>query len=225
MRIGTVSNTWAEYDNLDVQICAQLIRRAKEQNLVAAAPSYPASYGMPPAQYGMPPAPQPAPMYGMPPQQPAGAPGAGPDLSSLISNLDSNGLQKLLAGIQQQQPPAPHQQAPPPVLTPSSTSMTPDLARLFSGTGSAAQGLPPQSAAQHMPSGYQPQLQQAWQHPGPAGGANPYAPMQGNPALAGFMPQQQHQPPPQPQSQNMPGSVPPAGDMQEIMAQLAKYRR
>lgn len=234
---GQSNVTFEEYDNLDVPVCAQLIRRAKEQNMAPVTPSYPASYGMPPAQYGMPPAPQPTAPYGLPPQQPgqpaapagtpAGPPGAGPDLSSLISNLDSNGLQKLLAGIQQQQPPGPHQQALPSVLPPGSTGMTPDLARLLSGTTNAPQGPPPHQQAPGYPP---PQPQQHWQQPGPPGGANPFVSLQGNPALAGLLPQQQqHQAPPQQlqqQQQGIPSAVPPpAGDMQEIMAQLAKYRR
>ncbi|EKG12184.1 hypothetical protein MPH_10667 [Macrophomina phaseolina MS6] len=217
---GQSNVTFEEYDDLDVPVCAQLIRRAKEQSMAPTTPSFAATYGIPPAQYGMPPVAPPAAPYGLPQQPAPAAPGATPDLSSLISNLDSNGLQKLLAGIQQQQPTT-SQQPAPAVLSPGSTGMTPDLARLLSA--SAPQGPPPLSAAQQPPTAYPPQ--QTWQQPGPPNAANPYAALQGNSALAGLMPQQQaqHQQGPPPQQ---PGAVPPpAGDMQEIMAQLAKYRR
>ncbi|KAB2576317.1 putative RNA-binding protein [Lasiodiplodia theobromae] len=237
---GQSNVTFEEYDNLDVPVCAQLIRRAKEQSMPPPTPTYPAAYGMPPPQYGMPPVPPPAASYGMPAQPVApqtAPPGAGPDLSSLITNLDSNGLQKLLAGIQQQQPPvAPQQQQQPlpaAVLTPGSTGMTPDLARLLSG---AASGPPAAVAPQQPPPTAYPPQQQAWQqHPGAPGGGpvSPFASLQGNPALAGLMPQGHQQPPPHQHQQQIPnhqqpqpGAVPPpAGDMQEIMAQLAKYRR
>ncbi|OJD34714.1 rna-binding protein [Diplodia corticola] len=233
---GQSNVTFEEYDNLDVRVCAQLILRAKEQSMPAPTPTYPTTYGMPPPSYGIPSVPAPAASYGMPVQPaapPAALPGAGPDLSSLIHNLDSNGLQKLLAGISQQQPAAPQQQPPSTVLTPGSTGMTPDLARLFGGGG--ASGPPPPAAIatqqQQQPTGYPPQ--QTWQQPG--GPVSPFGPLQGNPALAGFMPPQQqgHQQPTsqqipftQSQQQPQPGAVPPpAGNMQEIMAQLAKYRR
>ncbi|KAL1394058.1 putative arginine/serine-rich splicing factor [Phyllosticta capitalensis] len=204
--------TFEEYENLDIATCAQLIRRSKEQSQAAAvqppAPSYQMSYGMPPAQYGLPPQQPPVPFAA--PQQPAaGAPA--PDVASLISNLDSDSLQKLLATIGQ-----PGQQ--PTAATPS-TGITPDLSRLLGG---AAQPGQPQA----FPPAQQPQ---AWQQQPPSQpSANPFASLQGNPALASFFGGQQNaSTPQQPPLQQQAAGAPPGGkpDMQEIMAQLAKYRR
>ncbi|KAK8175143.1 hypothetical protein IWX90DRAFT_411732 [Phyllosticta citrichinensis] len=213
---GAANVTFEEYENLDIVTCAQLIKRSKEQNQPVAAqpqaPAYQVSYGMPPAQYGMPPR-QPSLAFGAP-QQPAPG-GPAPDVASLISNLDSDSLQKLLATIQQpgQQPSAA-----------TSAGITPDLSRLLGGAMQTGQ---PQSApTQAFHPAQQPQ---AWQqHPPPQSNANPFASLQGNPALAAYLGGQQpssapQQPPMQQQTAGVPLAAKP--DMQEIMAQLAKYRR
>lgn len=171
------------------------------------------SYGMPPAQYGLPPQ-QPSMPFAAPQQPAAGAPA--PDVASLISNLDSDSLQKLLATIGQ-----PGQQ--PTAATPS-TGITPDLSRLLGGA--AQPGQPQAGPPQAFPPAQQPQ---AWQQQPPSQpGANPFASLQGNPALASFFGGQQNaSTPQQPPLQQQAAGAPPGGkpDMQEIMAQLAKYRR
>ncbi|KAK7527973.1 putative arginine/serine-rich splicing factor [Phyllosticta citriasiana] len=213
---GAANVTFEEYENLDVATCAHLIKRSKDQNQAAIAqsqaPAFQVSYGMPPAQYGMPPQQPPVP-FGAP-QQPVPG-GAAPDVASLISNLDSDSLQKLLATIQQ-----PGQQ---PAAATSSAGVTPDLSRLLGGA--VQPGQPQAAPAQAFP----PQQPQAWQqHPPPQPGANPFASLQGNPALAAYLGgQQPGSAPQQPHIQQQTAGVPPSGkpDMQEIMAQLAKYRR
>ncbi|KAJ9665943.1 nuclear polyadenylated RNA-binding protein 3 [Coniosporium apollinis] len=215
-RDGVDNVRFEEYENLEPSICAQLVLRAKQTH-GAPQPQQPAygmpsaAYGMPPVQYGLPP-PQPPPQQYLPPQHLPAAMG-NPSLSNTIANLDPSSLQQLLGAMQhqpsqapQQPPQQPHQQAPPPALTA-------DLARILGGAAPAPQH---QTPAYNQP----PQQMQG----------NPYGTLAGNPALASLLggvgtpqqqaPQQQAppQPPPQGQQQGQP-------DMQEIMAQLAKYRR
>ena len=173
------------------------------------APPVPAQYGIPPQQYGMPLVPQPN--Y-PPPQNPSNQSlplASNANLSNLISSLDTTGLQQLLGAMSQQAPSQTSQQQPP-------TGLTPDLARLLSST--AAQ--PPQQPAYG-------------QQDLPHTNSNPYAAMANSPALASLLggrsqaplPKPQ-QPPPLPQNQTTNQALPPGQpDMNEIWAQLAKYRR
>ncbi|KAF2144552.1 uncharacterized protein K452DRAFT_295986 [Aplosporella prunicola CBS 121167] len=221
---GPANVTFEEYTDLDPMVCAQLVIRARDQARAQPTPQYPAQYGMPPPQYGMPPA-QPSVSYAVAPQ-PQPGPGATPDLSNLISTLDSTGLQKLLATIQNPAgAPAsaslPPQQAPPP----AASTLTPDIARLLGNTGGAANAAPTSAYGQPPPQ------MQGYAHQAPV---SAYASLAGNPALAGMMGQPSGATPMQPMTgAGMPPSVAPAAsgappqpqDMQEIMAQLAKYRR
>ena len=197
--------------------------RAKKNNTEQLSSPYgvPASYGMPP-QYGFPAqSQQPQPQQ---PPQPVGIPNAN-NLGSLISSMDGAGLQKLLSSIQQQ-PTSQNNGAQP-------SGLTPDLARLLSGAGSnVLQGqLQPAAAPAY---GQPPQATAAAAH------QNPLAALSNNPAFAsllggsggagalGAVPPQAQQPmqhgvPQQPGApHHVLGRQP---DMQEIMAQLAKYRR
>lgn len=171
--------------------------RAKQTHSAAFA-----AYGVPPTAYGVPA------QYGFPPAQPQPAQpvpaGVHPGLSNLITSLDGAGLQKLLGAMQQQQQ-SPQAAAPGQQIA----GLTPELARLLGGGGA------------------QPPLfgQQA---PQPAQQGNPYNGFGGTPNLASLL--------------QTPGAAQPSGvrqqqvashpqghsgqpDMQEIMAQLAKYRR
>lgn len=209
-RGGADNVRFEEYANLDPSIAAVLVVNAKQTHgIVPVAPPAPAQYGIPPQQYGMPPVPQPN--Y-PPPQNPPNQslpPASNANLSNLISSLDTTGLQQLLGAMSQQAPSQTSQQQPP-------TGLTPDLARLLSSTAAP----PPQQPAYG---------QQALPHTN----SNPYAAMANNPALASLLGGQgqaplptPQQPPPPPQNQTT-NQVPPPGqpDMNEIMAQLAKYRR
>ncbi|KAF2085427.1 hypothetical protein K490DRAFT_67842 [Saccharata proteae CBS 121410] len=223
---GADKVSFEEYDNLDPSVCAQLVLRAKANSRVPPTPQYPVqqmAYGMPQpsAAYGMTPAQAPGPY---PPQPNPAA--AGPhDLTNAIANLDSNGLQKLLATIQPQGP-SPQQQAS----TPSATTLTPDLSRMF---GKLPTGQAPPTPSYGQPPSYPGQAPPGQQQ------HNPYAQLHNNPALASLLGGQLAAPTsaavgatpisagggaPPPQQQ---GGMPAAGqtDMQEIMAQLAKYRR
>jgi hypothetical protein len=141
------------------------------------------------------PAPPPAAQY-----PPAAASNA-PDFSNLISALDSNGLSQLLGAMSQNNA---SQGAPSHATVP-----TPDLARLLGSVSSPAQAslyaATPQAASQGYP--------------------NMYHNASLASLLAGQTPTQQPSmvaPPVQTPTQATPGGQP---DMNEIMAQLAKYQR
>lgn len=207
-------------------MCAELVTRAKKNNTDQIASPYgvPASYGMP-LQYGLPsqnqqPQSQPPPPPQPQPHQPIGVPTAN-NLGSLISSMDAAGLQKLLSSMQQQ----PSSQNP----NVQASGLTPDLARLLGGAGGNVLQSQHQPTAAAAPPAYgqQPQAAAATQ-------PNALAALSSNPAFAsllggaggagalGAVPPQAQQP--------MQHGGPHHGltgqpDMQEIMAQLAKYRR
>ncbi|KAH7382866.1 hypothetical protein BKA64DRAFT_582931 [Cadophora sp. MPI-SDFR-AT-0126] len=157
------------------------------------------------AKYTPPQVPQPQP-YGPPQyapvqpsyQQPAPVP-ATPNLASLVGQLDNATLQKLLGTLQPQQQQNNHAVA-------ANSSI--DLAGLLGG-------LTPQPPQQQS---YQPQPQH---HPP----TDPYANLMNNPALASLLgtsaPQQQQQPV---QTQTQEQSAP-QQQVQNIMAQLARFRQ
>ncbi|GAB7352190.1 hypothetical protein MBLNU459_g2667t1 [Dothideomycetes sp. NU459] len=173
-----------EYDNLEPSIAAQLVLRAKANASFASQ--------QPPIQYGY--------GAGTTHQQPVTT--TAPDLTNLITSLDTSGLQKLLGVMQ---PPTPQQPS-----SGATTALTPDLVRLFGNAGAPVPPPPPPPAG-------------AYNHMPPA--PDPLAALRANPALAGLLGQiqqpispqaQQHAPPPpQGPQQGQP-------DMAEILARLAR---
>ncbi|KAF2501007.1 hypothetical protein BU16DRAFT_522065 [Lophium mytilinum] len=196
-RGGENNIRYEEYADLEPSTAAKLVVNAKQTHALPIAPPTPTQYGMPQSGYSLS---QPgySQMHGPPSQGPP-PPTTNANLSNLISSLDTSGLQKLLGVIQQ--PNAQQAQQ-------AQTGLSPDLARLLS----AAAGPPSQQ-------GYG---QQAPSRGGPD--QNAYAALANNPAFASLLGGQQpnplqSRPPP---AQNQPAPQP---DMNEIMAQLAKYRR
>lgn len=176
---GAANVRFEEYDNLEPSIAAQLVLRAKAN----------ASFAPPPVQYG----------YGAGTLQQQPVTTAPPDLSNLITSLDTSGLQKLLGVMQ---PPTPQHSGP------GVTALTPELQRLF---GNAGAPMTPQQAP-------------SYSHMPPS--SDPLAALRANPALAGLLGQSQHSTPHQMQQQRAP---PPAQalqqgqpDMAEILARLAR---
>lgn len=153
-----------------------------------------------------PPAPAPAPYahsYGGPPLAnpyalPTPTNASNPNLSSLISSLDPNGLSQLLGAMSGNNSTSQTPQPP-------SAAHAPDLARLLGSISTPAQA-PAYTAPSQPPYSY----------------PNPYQ----NPALGsllgGQIPAQPAAPPVHTPTQAPPQSQP---DMNEIMAQLAKYQR
>jgi hypothetical protein len=196
-RGGADNVAFEEYENIDPPIAAELVKRAKSTH---QAPGQPAAF-MAPVAYGIPPSQQ---LYGAPPyqsQQPPTTPGGVGDINSLLSSLNGNDLQKLIAAAQAQQAAQthPHAQAGP------ATGLTPDLSRLLGG----GQGQSPS-----LPGSAYPQPQ--------TGQPNPLASLANNPALASLLGGQNAPPGSNPAG----GPVDQQGqpDMAQIMAQLAKYR-
>ncbi|RFU30851.1 hypothetical protein B7463_g5495, partial [Scytalidium lignicola] len=132
-----------------------------------------------------------------PPSAAAAVPATNPtaNLAALVGQLDNNTLQKLLGSLNSLAP----QQTPQAPNVPPTTNSSIDLANLLGGLKS--QQPPPQV--------YPPQQSQL----------DPYASLANNPALASLLgsaaPQQQAQPQPQQSAQQV----------QNIMAQLAKFRQ
>lgn len=122
IRSGGSSVRFELYQDVDPPIAAELVAREKTQSTtqqaaVQAQPAYvpPNSYGHP-AQAQAPPAGY---HYQYPPQTaaPPGPPQAaapGPDLASMVGNLDNSSLQALLASLQTPQPGGQPQQQPYP---------------------------------------------------------------------------------------------------------------
>lgn len=179
---GAANVRFEEYDGLEPSIAAQLVLRAKA-NATFAPPQPQVQYG-----YGA----------GTFQQQPVTT--APANLSNLITSLDTSGLQQLLGVMQ---PSTPQQS------TPTITTLTPELQRLF-GNGGAP--MPPQQAPSYH------QLPPA---------SDPLAALRANPALAGLLGQAQYSTPPQVQHHGPPpprAQAPQPGqpDMAEILARLAR---
>ena len=212
-RSGGANNiSWNEYQNLDPPVCAELVLRAKQTNPAPPTPTQP-YYGGPPTN-NYPPVPQP--QYGLPPtpQQhpptapPAPAPAAGPpNLQNIITQLDPSGLQKLLATMnnpnQQQSPQTPqmpqHQQPQPPVAPPA--GLNPDLMKMLGGL--QQQTTPAQGAGYGQPPSAPPQHHDQYAHLMRMLGGS------GNAGVQGGAPQSKAGQP----------------DVQDLMAQLTKYKR
>ena len=176
-RRGGADIRFEEYADLAPNIAAQVILRAKASN---PAPVYGYGYGG-----GAPPAPP-------PPVQPVAG---NPQLSQLISTMDSNTLQKLLGVVQH---------SPTTSQAPQQPALAADLARLLGGGGGAP-------------------VQSPYGQPAPA--QDPLAMLRNNPALAGLLggqvtPAQQAPPTlPPPQQQGAPPN------MADILARLNNYKR
>lgn len=223
-----------EYRDLDLNVAAELVIRAKAQNQPPAPlpPSVPLSYGYP----GIPP-PLPPQISHLPPQitpLPVTSTQQQPNLGNLITSLDPTGLQKLLGAMQQ----SPHGHPLPPSLPRASAPgghLSPELAKLLSGAGAGGLPPPPLPPPHSMPGNYQ----APYGHQQGGGAVDPFAALRANPALAGLLGQMQGTPQ-QPQAihqQQQPhmqnggtaanGAVnpPQAGghDMAEILARLGTY--
>ncbi|KAI9754086.1 MAG: hypothetical protein M4579_004869 [Chaenotheca gracillima] len=221
-RAGENNVRFDEYDDLDPNIAAELVFRAKQTHGAPAPVSYNQPQGYQAPQYGQPYSTPPQ-TQSMPLQAPAGNQGAAaPNLANLISSLDGPSLQKLLGTLQQQAPqlmqqqPHQHHQAPQQQ---SAAGMPADLASLLGGMARTT-----------------PQQQQPFQPP--QGPSNPYASFASNPAFAGNPAlasllganggQQQHQqqqPPPMQHQQPSYQQAQPAQQVQNIMEQLAKWKQ
>lgn len=235
-----------EYQDLDPNVAAELVSRAK----TAAIPVYQQSNPMmaPPVQYGY---------AGLPPPQlpPAVTSAAQPHhIGNLISSLDPTALQKLL-GVMQPSPLTPQH----PHIQQQMAGIPPELAKLLGSSGvNGVPSHPAQTPIQQQQShlafaqngGFQPHQHQ---HPqqlagmGAVGGIDPLAALRANPALASLLAQgqpatpvqgmgipqpgqQQHQmqsPQPQQGQQQHPQQKMAQGqpDMAEILARLGNYGR
>ena len=150
-RLGLIYG--AEYDELDVQIAAQLVVRSKQKQVAAIAQNQfsgnPPAFGAP--QYG-----QPAPQQLQQQQQQPPAAGQ-PNIANLITSLDGPALQQLLS-VMQQSPQTPQQGSL------QSPTQAPDLSALL-GTINRQQA-PAQAAPQNFPyPAQQPQQAQQAQFP------------------------------------------------------------
>lgn len=176
-RGGRDNVKFEQYEDLDINIVAELVIRAKQTHgAPQPPPTYAAGYGIPPS-YGYPPA-QPPPVHHAPPP-PSNNPNVASILGSLgVTNAGSNPqLAHLLANNPQPQ-----------------TGLTPDLARIL---GQINHPAPPPPQPQHQ----QPPLQGFRQQHPPPPNANPY----GIPSYGGAM--QQHAPPPVQQQQPAPADL------------------
>ncbi|KAF1351887.1 hypothetical protein BDV97DRAFT_375919 [Delphinella strobiligena] len=172
-----------EYQDLDPNVAAELVIRAKAQ----AVPAYQPPTFPPPIQYGYGGLPQPP--LPLPPQMSqVTVPPAQPNLSNLITSLDPTGLQKLLGAMQPQTPHHPQQPH-------SATGMTSDLAKLL-GNASAAIAPPPPLPLHQQQSQQQSHMtfgqHGAFPPPPPPQNMNgtnndPLAALRANPALAGLL--------------------------------------
>lgn len=116
---------YLEYDELDTNIAAELVVRAKGTHLAPAVgpPLGPGPYGVAPV-YGVPQYAQNS--QHLPPQQPQSN-GAAPNLTNLITSMDGPALQKLLGAMTQNPQTAQNPQPP----NPQQSVHVPDLAALL----------------------------------------------------------------------------------------------
>ena len=212
---------FAEYDQLDVGIAAELVVRSKSQR-PAAPPQPPSMYGAGPYP-SAPPVPQYPPQLphqsqypqAPPPQPPQlQSPGGQPaNLQNLITSMDGPTLQKLLGAMGQNRPG--HQ---------------PELTGLLGQHQQQQQ----QQGSHHQQQPYG-QPHQQYQQPPFAGSPTTPNGFANNPALAQILGNAGVQAPPQ-QGQQMHGQPAPAGpyqqgggagqqNVQNIMEQLARYRQ
>lgn len=209
----SITNRSPEYAELDANIAAELVIRAKSTHLKPAPPvPGPGPYNPTPAygpsQYTQ------TPQQHLPPQQPQSA-GANPNLANLITSMDGPALQKLL-GAMAQTPQTPQSASNLPSQTPQQAAQIPDLAALL---GTVNRQPPPQ---QHQYSYAQQQQSQPNSYPA----STPNSSFTNNAALstllnsAGNRPSQHGMLNQQPQMQ--PGQQ---HHVQNIMEQLARWKQ
>ena len=199
-----------EYDDLDANVAAELVARAKSTHLAPPPPT--AHYPNVPT-YGAPQYPQPP--QSMQPQQPPPG-GAPPNLANLITSLDGPALQKLLGAMAQtpqspltpQQPPRPQpsqEPAPPQTLA--------SLLRSVASQQQSQQGYQYSGAPQQAP-------QQQNTYPSPA----PNPSFANNTALSSLLNNAGSRLPPQglPPQQQQPGHP---QNVQNVMHQLAQWKQ
>ncbi|KAL9085954.1 MAG: hypothetical protein Q9165_007316 [Trypethelium subeluteriae] len=213
-RSGGANNiSWNEYQDLDPNVCAELVLRARQTNAAPPTPTQP-YYGAaasanfnptPQTQYGLAPTPQ----QQAPTMSSTSATGQ-PDLQNFITQLDEANLRKVLGtmnphqSLQTPQMGLPQQQQPP------HSNINPDLVSML-GNIQPQQLMPAHQQGNHGQLQSQPQQHALAQQNfsahqlmnmlgAPAQGATPQPPAAGQP----------HQ-----------GQT----DVQDLMAQLAKYRR
>ncbi|KAF2175588.1 hypothetical protein K469DRAFT_646961 [Zopfia rhizophila CBS 207.26] len=203
-RGGADNIRFDEYADLDPATAAMLVINAKQTQAQLVQPPVPHLYGH---SYSTPPVPTPTYAPQPPPgQYPPTPTNNTPNLSNLISSLDSNGLSQLLGAMSHNNP----SQAPP---QPPAAGLTSDLARLL-GSVSAPPAQPPAYAPRPSQPPQSPQTYpNSYQNPALASLLGGQGPLQPTPPAA---------PPVQTPTQPSPAGQP---DMNEIMAQLAKYQR
>ncbi|KAL9126527.1 MAG: hypothetical protein Q9217_004431 [Psora testacea] len=234
-----------DYEELDAGIAADIVVRSKNPQMAPAIPpaQYPPNptYGQPQPPYAQQPPHIPAQQMltqALPAQQPHPAnPSQNPSHPGAIGSLDAAALQKLLSSMNQNQASAQHPQAPqqgqPPqdlaALLSSVARQTPQQPQHQQGYQQPphpppSQGYPYQSAPQ----------QQQYPQPNTPDPNQPYAtnqalsqllnrpPQQGIPSQQGAPPSYQTMPLPQQQQHQQ---SPQQQNVQDIMAQLAKYRQ
>ncbi|KAL6721084.1 nuclear polyadenylated RNA-binding protein 3 [Lecanora helva] len=232
-----------DYEDLDANIAAEIVIRAKTTHLAPAPP--PQQYQQP-QPYGASPYQQPLPhqqIQNTQPQAQAQAPSNPPNLANLITSLDGPALQKLLGAMSQQQTPqtpsnphqSPHPQQQQPAQQQDLSSLLQSVSRqqpmMQQNQQQPQQPQQPQQAYQAPPQqGYQygggpPQQQQQQNaygapHPNHQYGGNPaFSPQNAN--FAGRPPPQGY-PPQQQQQQHQP---PQQNNVQDMLAQLARYKQ
>lgn len=205
----------SEYAELDANIAAELVIRAKSTHLKPAAGPAPG-----PGPYN------PAPAYGaaqfaqnpqqhLPPQQPQPA-GANPNLATLITSMDGPALQKLL-GAMAQTPQTPQSAPNLQSQTQQQSSQIPDLAALL---GSVNRQQAPHAQQQGFPYAQQQQSQ-----PNTYPSSTPNPSFTNNAALSSLLGNAGNRPPQHgvlnQQQQMQPGQH----QVQNIMDQLARWKQ
>lgn len=201
----------SEYDELDANIAAELVIRAKSTHLAPTPGPGLGAYNAVPT-YG-------APQYAqtpqqLPPQQ-LQSPAANPNLANLITSMDGPALQKLL-GAMAQNPQTP-QSAPNPQSQTSQQTQIPDLAALLSSVTR-------QQAAQ--PHGYPYAQQQQQSQPAPYSTPASNLSFANNSALSSLLSNTGNRPPQQGML-NQEQQMQPVQQhhVQNIMEQLARWKQ
>ena len=222
--LGINHSHFLEYEDLDANVAAEIVLRAKSTHMAPpqTRPQYPPAPNYPSQQYSQMNAmtPQPGTGSGYPPpqKQPQGGPPA--NVANLITSMDGPSLQKLLSSMAQ------NQQAPRNPLSPQSAGQPgPDLSALLSSVASQQGKQPGMQQQPYQPQGgppagypaYGPSPPQQYQQ---GNGQMPGNPLQNNPALSQLLSNRQMQPGLQSPNQQPPQQQ----NVQDIMAQLARYR-
>lgn len=208
-RSGGASNiSWNEYQDLDPSICAELVLRAKQTNAAPPTPTQSyygghssSAFNVPQPQYHLPPTPQ----QQQPPVIPPNSAQGHPNLPNINTQVDPANLQKILAFMNQQQSPQ-NPQIPPQHQQQGAQNMNPELMKILGSLQPQQQPTPAHQQGYGQPPTPQ---QQPMQH-------NQYS------QIAGVLGGAQGAPPqPNPMGQPKPGQP----DVQDLMAQLTRYKR